>query len=316
MTSFQPHASQDDDRNSKDALDDALERLVHGVRRGIDGLDSDMRARVDQMYRWADQSDFRSTPLPATRPRAWGAARWVSQLSGVAAAAILVGIIAFGTFLIVDMSRDDPAPDSSYGSGGGDMVDADRDDYITMGEYAQAIKVAYEDYRWPDAYTPTVEDIVNSVSRAEDREESTAEYPYGPEPGHRTVGIWHSCAWYRAWIDAYQSGDSELEEEALDMITNVVPDHFDFDENTHERSEEAARRASLGDPSRVSEFLEGCGDLPLVHDAEDNGGTSENEQWRAWIDGLDLRDDGNCFDVGPSGQMVPCYPGTPPAPPN
>lgn len=311
MTRFRPHPSHDHDRNPKDELDDALEALVRGDRRGLDALDLEMRATVDQMYRWADESGFRNEPLPATTRRAWGGVRWRSVLSGLAAA-LLVGTILAATFLIIDLRQDDPDSDSFFGSGGEDLVNGDGDEYLTQAEYAQTIYAAFGDYQWPDDYTPAVDDIVNYVSTAEDREYSTAEYPYGPEPGHNVVGFWHSCAWYRAWIDAYQSGDSELEAEALDMITNAVPYNFDFDESTRDHADERARRASLGDPSLVARFVDNaCGDLPVVHDSEDNGGSTETEQWRAWIDGLDLTENVDCFNVATSGEMTPCNADTP-----
>jgi hypothetical protein len=273
-----------------------------------------MRATVDQMYRWADESGFRNEPLPRKRLGMWHHAQWRPLASGLAAA-LMVGIIVGATLLVVDMSRDDAAPENSFGASGADPIDADRDIYITHREYAQAIYVAYGDYQWPDGYTPAVDDIVNYVSTAEDREESTAEYPYGPEPGHLVVGFWHSCAWYREWLDAYQSGDSEREAEALDMIANVVPDHFDSDESTHEHTEKIAKRASLGDPSLVARFIEGgCGNLPLVNNSEGDDGVLENEQWGARIGDLDLVNEGNCFDVGPSGEIPPCNPGTPATP--
>lgn len=119
----------------------------------------------------------------------------------------------------------------------------------------------------------------------------------------------------RAYNLSHQSGDSEREAEALDMITNVVPDHFDSDESTHEHTEKIARRVSLGDPSLVARFIEGgCGNLPLVNNSEDDGVVLEDEQWGARIGDLDLVNDGNCFDVGPSGQNPPCNPGTPTTP--
>ncbi len=308
MTSFRPHASPDDE----DALDAALERLVRGDRQGIDGLDPEMRATVDQMYRWADESGFRDEPLPVTPRRAWGGARWGPLASGLAAA-LLVGIIVGATFLIINLRQDDSAPESFYGSGGGDMADGDGDVNLTQGEYAQAIKVAYRDYRWPDDYTPAVNDIVNYFSTAEDRKESTVEYPYGPEPGHNVVGFWHSCAWYRAWLDAYQSGNVELEAEALDMITNVIPDHFNFHESTREGYTDAARRASLGDPSLVSKLLERCGDLPVVSDSEDNSSRRLDETLGGRLGELGLIDERNCFEAGPSGEMTPCDADAPPA---
>lgn len=311
MTHFRQHASHDDDRDPKDALDDALEALVRGDRRGLDGLDPEMRATVDQMFQWADESGFRNEPLPTKRPKIWDHARWGPLASGLAAA-LLVGTILAATFLIFDLSQDDSAPERSYGSGGEDMVDGDGDVYLTQGEYAQTIYAAFGDYQWPDDYTPEVDDIVNYVSTAEDREESTVEYPYGPDPGNLVVGFWHSCAWYRAWLDAYQTGDSELEAEALDMITNVVPDHFDFDESTRDHAVEIARRASLGDPSLVARFVDhACGDLPIVLHSEDDGGVVENEQWRTVIGKLNLGEDGDCFDVARSGEMTPCNADTP-----
>jgi hypothetical protein len=119
MTSFRPHASPDDE----DALDAALERLVRGDRQGIDGLDPEMRATVDQMYRWADESDFRDEPLPKARRGPHGNVRWLSQVSGVAAA-VLLGIIVVGTFLVYDRSRGDPTPESFFGASGDDLMDA------------------------------------------------------------------------------------------------------------------------------------------------------------------------------------------------
>lgn len=311
MTRFRPHPSHDDAPDPKDKLDDALEALVRGDRRGLDTLDPEMRATVDQMYRWADESGFRNEPLPATTRRAWGGVRWRLVLSGLAAA-LLVGTILAATFFIVDLRQDDSAPERSYGSGNGDVVVLDGVEYLTVRGAEQDVYRVFGEYQWPDGYTPTPGEIVDHFSGGEDHEEREQEGLFTPGIGHGLVGNWHSCAWYMTWLDAYQSGDSELQEEALDVMANILPYQTSNTASAREHDEEIARRAALGDPSLVAQQVQGrCDRLSFAQGSEDNDGTSENGQWRPLIDQLDRFDDVDCFNVATSGEMTPCNADTP-----
>lgn len=315
MTRFRPHPSHDHDRNPKDELDDALEALVRGDRRGLDALDPEMRATVDQMYRWADESGLCNEPLPRMRPSAWDSARWISRVSSVAAAAILVGIIAFGTFLFVDLSGDDPTPES-FPAASGNHLDREASGigdtrFLTEAEAIEDIYLAFSDYRWPNAYRPTPTDIADYYLGGDDPFEPSEERRYPSGIGHGLIATFHSCAWFMNWLDAYQSGDSGRQTEALAVLTDVLPWHPNYDDGTRAPFQEAASYAARGDPSLVARQIERneCADLPFTSTAEDDGGdTLEDSQWREQFENV------NCSNVLPSGQTVPCYPGTPTTP--
>lgn len=259
MNRPRPHSSPDDIPNVEDTLDEALERFVRGDREALTQLDPEMRATVDEMYRWANESGFRNTPQPGKSRRSLRGGRWSPLLSGLAAA-VLVGIILYGGFLIFERSRDDPPSEEFQASNGGDLnrepSRMGEDGSLTQEEANLDIYLAFGEYKWPDSYMPTATDIVNSFSPGDTKIEDSPDHRYAPGIGHGVVGNWHSCAWYMAWLDAYRAGDHDAEAEALAVMTNVLPYHPNYHESTRQQRIEIAERAADDDSSLVVRRIE------------------------------------------------------------
>lgn len=137
-------------------------------------------------------------------------------------------------------------------------LDADGDGFMNLGEYKQAVQVAFEDYQWPEDYTPTVPVMLTSLDNAPPGEHF---FQVGME--RTKLGSWHQCAWYLAWHDAFQSGDSAGQAEALQVMTDILPNRSTIDPSGVQVLSQIAETAALGDPSEVISMIEGlrCNDL-------------------------------------------------------
>jgi hypothetical protein len=151
------------------------------------------------------------------------------------------------------------------------LFDDDGDGYFTEGEVRQAIRMTVEDYQWPEPYTPSADVIVYYFSggrSVEDLEGSLSEV--GVE--HTVVDGWHECAWYMAWLDAFQNGDSAAQDEALTVMIDVIPNRSSIDSSGEEWLTELARSASLGDPGAVTEAIDGMGCRDRAFDIDEAQG--------------------------------------------
>jgi hypothetical protein len=127
--------------------------------------------------------------------------------------------------------------------------DADGDDFLTVDEHLLAVRAAFDDYRWPDGYTPTVETMTRSLENAQPGD----LFQVGLE--HTMIESWQECAWYRAWLDAFQRGDAVGQEDALQVMTDELPGYRDA--AGAEILTDVAQSAALDDPSLVMQRVEG-----------------------------------------------------------
>lgn len=138
-------------------------------------------------------------------------------------------------------------------------LDADGDGLYNMSEYEQAIQLAFESYKWPGNYVPTVNAMLASLENAPPGEEHLFEV--GLE--YTKIGTWHQCAWYMAWLDAFRSGDIAVQAEALEVMIDVIPSSPVLGPDGVQVLSQIAETAALGDPSEVISMIEGlrCNDL-------------------------------------------------------
>ncbi len=163
-------------------------------------------------------------------------------------------------------------PETPVGESINNNADFDGDGYLVESELRQAVRATFGEYRWPDGYTTTADKILEETYRyATDAEREGSRSQVGME--HTLIGSWHICAWHMAWLDAWQVGDSELEAEALVVMTNVLPENPSFGESTRDALREIAENAALGDPSLVQRDVSvNCADLPFEQTAEQSSG--------------------------------------------
>jgi hypothetical protein len=137
------------------------------------------------------------------------------------------------------------------------VIDADGDGLMTMEEYVVAVDAAFSTYRWPEGYTPTVATMMQSLENA-----PPGEHLFQVGLEHTKLGVWHECAWYMAWLDAFQRGDEATQAEVLQVMLEEIPANPSLDPALAEALIEVAESAALGDPSRVTQEVEaGCGGM-------------------------------------------------------
>lgn len=177
---------------------------------------------------------------------------------------VLLSVMAVLTFLLAACGGDDsepsaptarptfaPATPGTQSILSGADLDADGDGFLTVDEHVLAFGAAFDDYRWPEQYTPNVATMLRPLENG------------GPgdlfqiELEHTVIEFWNECAWYMAWLDAFRSGDSAARAEALQVITDVLPANKDPD--GAESLTGVAASAALGDPSQIVSRVEGIG---------------------------------------------------------
>jgi hypothetical protein len=152
-------------------------------------------------------------------------------------------------------------------------LDADGDGYYVESELRRAIRMTFGEYDWPDEYTTTADAILEETYRyATDEQREGSLSQVGME--HTLIGGWHQCAWYMAWLDAFQSGDSVAQAEALQVMTDILPGNPSLgDGGGVEVLSGIAQSAALGDPALVQRHVSlTCADLPFDQASEQSGG--------------------------------------------
>lgn len=158
-----------------------------------------------------------------------------------------------------DDENDGPSPASPTTAAGttepsastGDPFDLTGES-MTFDEMSAAYKASIDDYTWPQAYRPDADAIFATAS---------TEFLDGSfQPGfHLTMlTVTNECAWNQAWIDARRNGNEQLEAEALDAMTTLIPElpRNTDDPTTMEYIRNRAEQAALGDPTMVNQFLD------------------------------------------------------------
>lgn len=186
--------------------------------------------------------------MPVTIRKYVGVAGWILAL------VVLLTGCAGG-----EDGNDDPSPASPTTAAAtteptvsaGDPFDLTQSS-MTFEEMVTEYKVSIDDYTWPQAYRPDADAIF-----------AMADPDFlsgGFQPGfHLTMlTITNECAWNQAWIDARNNGNEQMEAEALDAMTTLIPGlpRNTDDPGVLEFIHTSAERAALGDPTLVIQFLD------------------------------------------------------------
>ena len=190
-------------------------------------------------------STLTSAPVPTTSPS-------IARTTSMASPIIAGTTTNSASVALTDATSADAAMTS-------DCLLAD-DPYMTGEQVVDAIGCANTRFSWPDGYGISM-DFVTEMMTADPTALTENGYEF------TFLSIWNQCAWYSSWLDARSDGDAVAEQEALRIITDVIP-RFpdvipDFPSNVWtsgsgiaEESRSIANKALLGDPSAVQSFVE------------------------------------------------------------
>lgn len=118
-------------------------------------------------------------------------------------------------------------------------------------------------FTWPPNRHPSLDWINSQVPQ----DKVPSHYPYQTGLEYGVISGNNICAWELTWLDARKTGDSNLEAEALHMLTDVIPNFQTmirgfpnnvFDAGTLGLQKDIAAKVALGDPSAVETEAEGC----------------------------------------------------------
>lgn len=126
--------------------------------------------------------------------------------------------------------------------------DRDGDGFYTFDDLEQAVNELFPTYEWPENYqiTPVLM-LKGFAQNPDDRWEEGYEFTL--------VGLYHVCAWDRAWLDAYREGNTALMEESLYQLQDVALENPVFT-YIREPLGQMFERASLGDPTLIQQYVD------------------------------------------------------------
>ncbi len=130
-------------------------------------------------------------------------------------------------------------------------IDSDGDRRYTLEEWKQAMRETYPAYDWPEAYTPSIEDVLAMMSLDMFPAGSTFEVPIEIA----ALGGVYRCAWQQNWIDAFSIGNQAEMDRSMQMLRAAVltnPTNIDV----ISVYAEMYNLAELGDPAKMLRDLE------------------------------------------------------------
>lgn len=195
----------------------------------------------------------------------------------VVALAVLILTVACGENSTPDPTSDPQPtnhPATPTGSHAPDVavscMPEDADESLDVEGVRAGLECTVELFTWPEGKVPNTDLIADILP--------TENARFRPGIIYSMMAGVNECAWAITWLEARRDGDAALEAEALDVMTNVVPNyvtiipHFpetavSFD--VIEQQREIAERASLGDPTAVQLFVDNnCGLAPSYWGAD------------------------------------------------
>lgn len=140
------------------------------------------------------------------------------------------------------------APAPTFGPS---SFDSNGDGWYTYEELREAILAVLNTYTWPPNYPVSAEFIRSAMANPPNGDPL---FQVGSE--YTALSTFHECGWWQTWLDAKESGDSNLEAQALDQILNVVPTSPTLDPGSAEHLRGIAAKAQLGDATGVISLVE------------------------------------------------------------
>lgn len=117
-------------------------------------------------------------------------------------------------------------------------------------EFLAEIPACVEIYIWPEEYYPDPQKIVDRNNVPE-----IGRVEIGVAQG--MVGSLNSCSWLLTWLDAYKTGDTKRQSDALLVLTDGVPFYIDLDQRGYPDGHppKYVEQAALGDPTEVQSMV-------------------------------------------------------------
>lgn len=128
----------------------------------------------------------------------------------------------------------------------------------TFPEYRVAVLCTVGQFEWPSAYIPDFDKQLASYAGA-----GGERFQIGLE--YSALTGYNQCAWFMTWLDARVDNDPNLETEAIEYITSVIPNYGTLipgipsdlwdppDRSGFTR--DLIEPAQLGDSSRIQEYV-------------------------------------------------------------
>lgn len=126
--------------------------------------------------------------------------------------------------------------------------DMDGDGSLNAEELATAVEERYPKMIWPEAYVVPLEDLLAAVEASEQ-----ASWPIATE--FRVLEIPAVCAWFEAYLDAYDSGNTLQQPAAIDQAMYVLGGVRSMTPEESLGAVDAIRYATLGDASRMEAYV-------------------------------------------------------------
>ncbi|MCO5224079.1 MAG: hypothetical protein M9953_01975 [Thermomicrobiales bacterium] len=130
-------------------------------------------------------------------------------------------------------------------------IDSDGDRRYTLEEWKRAMRETYPAYDWPEAYTPSIEDVLAMMSLDMFPPGSTFEVLIEIA----ALGGVYRCAWQQNWVDAFGVGNQAEMNRSMQMLRAAVltnPTNIDV----ISVYAEMYNLAELGDPAKMLRDLE------------------------------------------------------------
>lgn len=127
--------------------------------------------------------------------------------------------------------------------------DTDGDGVLSADELATAVEERYPKVIWPEAHVVPLEDLLAAIDASEQE-----SWEIGSE--FRVLEIPTVCAWFHAYLGAYEGGDAFQQSAALDMATYSLGGTRTLSPEELLGAVDAIRYATLGDASLVEAYVE------------------------------------------------------------
>lgn len=132
-------------------------------------------------------------------------------------------------------------------------LDADGDGWLTADEFQIALIQANGNYEYAPGYLMDGEQAWISFTAGNPDQAVGAEYQIGL--ADMMLGVYYECSWMLSWIDAFATGDTELQDKALTQLERLTePGYFD-DQASRDAVASVLGQAQLGDPAGIQQWV-------------------------------------------------------------
>ena len=126
--------------------------------------------------------------------------------------------------------------------------DTNGDGSLDAGELATAVEERYPKIIWPEAYVVPLEDLLAGIEASD-----VSSWDIGAE--FRVLEVPAICAWFTAYLDVYERGDTLQQPAALDQAMYVLGGARGLTTDEALAAVDGIRYATLGDPARIQAFV-------------------------------------------------------------